>query len=82
MEHITFGDIREYCSRMDRISICLSETLEYQNYERMDLVPHDYNGLYLYGFGMITSEFPAPGGQIYAPCIEFMLSENPRGDPT
>ena len=60
MRPITFGDIREYCSRIDRVSICRLETLEYQNYERMELVPHDQDGLYLYRFGMIASEFPAP----------------------
>ena len=29
---ITFGDIRPYFSRIDRVSICMKETLAYQNF--------------------------------------------------
>ena len=82
MRPITFGDIREYCSRTDRVSICRLETLSYENYDHMELVPHDRDSLYLYGFGMIESEFTGPQGRLFAPCVEFMLSEKPREEQT
>ena len=83
MKAITFGDIRDYCSRIDKISICMKETLAYQNYSRIDEVPHDYDHLYLYGFGVIDSEFEAKnadGRTLLERCLEFMLSEKPRED--
>lgn len=86
MEPITFGVIRQYCSRINRISICGKKTLEYQNFRRIEEVPHSYDPLYLYGFGAIESEFygeggladPSAGELNFLPCMEFMLSESPR----
>lgn len=86
MTPITFGVIREYCSRINRISICMKETLEYQNYRFIDQVPHSFDSLYLYGIGPIESEFygdaglaePSAGSLNVLPCMEFMLSETPR----
>lgn len=77
---ITFGDIRPYFSRIDRVSICMKETLAYQNYVFVKDVPHDYDRYYLYGFGMITSEFEDTGRMQLERCIEFMLTEEPRED--
>lgn len=75
---ITFGDIRYYCSRIDKVSICMLETLTYQNYLFIEDVPHDYDCYYLYGFGMIESEFEEEGKILLKRCLEFMLSEEPK----
>ena len=88
-----FKDIRPYISNIDRVSICDKDTLSYVNYQFISDVPESYDDLYLYGIGRIESEFPAnkaidaavkqgvdPTGSeiIYAECIEFMLSKEPR----
>ena len=79
---IKFGAIRKYCSRIDRVSICMYETSQYENYELITQVPHEFDELYLYGFGGIKSEFPAKEGwghlELY--CIEIVLSKEPRTD--
>lgn len=79
-ECIRFGDIREYCSRIDRVSICELESMRYENYERIGNVPETYNSLYLYGFGMIDSEFREEDLMCLRGCIEFMLSKRPRSE--
>lgn len=71
---ILFGEIRKYCSRIDRVSICMQETLSYENYERIQDVPKEYDNKYLYGFGVIESEFD----DTFKQCMEIMLSEKPR----
>lgn len=81
-EPLTFGDIRVYISRVDNISICMKETLTYQNYRWIEKVPHDFDSYYLYGIGMIESEIDKEDGDGYTFewCLEFMLSEKPRKD--
>lgn len=79
-EDIRFGEIRKYCSRIDRVSICMKETLCYKNYEYIRQVPDTYDELYLYGFGIIRSEFPDKNRIRLRGCVEFMLSKTPRGD--
>lgn len=86
MNPVTFGVIRRYCSRINRVSICRKETLEYQNFRFIGQVPHSFDPLYLYGVGAIESEFfgeggltdPSAGELNFLPCMEFMLSETPR----
>ena len=39
---ITFGEIRKSCFRIDRISVCVMETLAYQNFISIQDVPHTY----------------------------------------
>lgn len=56
-DKITFGEIRQYISRIDRVSICIKDTRQYSNYNRIKYVPNSFDGLYLYGIGMIESEF-------------------------
>jgi len=73
---ILFGEIRKYCSRLDRVSICMQETLSYENYEWIQDVPKEYDNKYLYGFGVIDSEFD----NTFKKCMEIMLSEKPRRD--
>ena len=89
MEGITFRTLRKYISRIDRLSICRKETLEYENYIFLKDVPDIYDDLYVYGIGMIESEFYEVQENIYAttgdrehmvllPCIEIMLSKEPK----
>ena len=56
---ITFRDIRPYISKIDRVSICNQDTLQYENYMFISDVPEKYDHMYLYGIGRIQSEFPA-----------------------
>ena len=74
MEAIKFGTIRKYCSVIDRVSICRRETLKYENYESIRLVPETYDDKYLFGFGVIESEFDSTFKQ----CMEIMISDTPR----
>lgn len=53
-----FGEFRKYISRIDRVSICMNETQQYQNYQFISEVPDSYNEYYLYGIGRIQSGFP------------------------
>ena len=88
MVPITFGVIRQYCSRINRVSICMKETLEYQNFRFIEQVPHRFDQFYLYGIGPICSEFygeegladSSAGELIFLPCLELMLSETPKGE--
>lgn len=77
-EGIQFGTIRKYCSSLDRVSICMRETLSYENFRSIRDVPASYDGFYLFGFGIIDSEFPGERGIRLKKCIEFMLSKEPR----
>lgn len=76
--HITFGEIRKFCSVIDRVSICMMEDLSYENFERIRDVPHSYDDKYLYGFGGIESEFTEGEKRMLRPCMEIMLSKMPR----
>lgn len=87
-----FGEFRKYVSVVDRVSICMKETLSYKNYIFIKNVPDIYDDYYVYGVGMITSEFEIEKDPIesmrgcsgtnrkcfLADCIEIMLSETPR----
>ena len=88
-----FREAREYISRIDRVSICMLETLCYENYRYIDEVPEKYNDYYVYGIGMIESEFEiaealereVKGKKIndkyfLAQCIEIMLSEKSKSE--
>lgn len=79
-DEITFGTIRKYCSVIDKVSICFYETSAYENYESIRDVPIEYNELYLYGFGLIKSEFGATNDFSYNECIEIVLSKELRND--
>ncbi len=73
-QDIKFKDIKKYCSRIDRISICSYETMGYENYDRISMVPKKYDDKFLYGFGLVESEF----GNEVCNCIEFCLSDVPK----
>lgn len=53
-----FGEFRKYVSRIDRVSICMKETLSYENFQFIEMVPDTYDQYYLYGVGLARSEFP------------------------
>lgn len=78
-EGIRFGVLRKYCSRTDRLSICMLETLQYENYISIREVPEDYDKLYLHGFGIIESEFRDEDGvRVPETCLEILLDTEPR----
>lgn len=71
-------EIRKYISKSDRVSICMLETLNYSNYESIEEAPHSYDKFYVYGIGVIMSEFDS--GNLLEDCIEVMVSEKPRSE--
>lgn len=88
-KNITFKELRNYLSSIDRLSICMLETSCYENFLCLEHVPHTYDDYYVYGIGIIKSEFYKIGKYDYAAsgelkdlvflkCIEIMLSEEPK----
>lgn len=77
MKGLTFGEVREYCSRINKVQIYLVETEERYEYNDMGLVPPDWNNLYLNDFGILEDEFYRP----FFESIEFILSKKPGVDP-
>lgn len=92
--NIQFKDFRKYISQIDRVSICMRETLQYENYRYMRDVPEKYDDYYLYGVGLIESEFKIDEstleselkdndigiGYYFAKCIEIVLCDVPRDE--
>lgn len=81
-----FKELRKYISQIDKVSICILETSRYENYLLFKEVPDKYDDLFVYGIGMITSEFYeredgfysancGEGKLVFLPCMEIMLSE-------
>ena len=88
---IRFEVLRKYLSHIDRLSICIKETMEYENFIYLREVLDSYNDLYVYGIGMIESEFYIDGEHGYTAtgdsnnltlvsCLEIVLSKEPRSD--
>lgn len=86
---LTFKELRKYLSVIDRLSICNKETMNYKNYMCLEDVPESYDEMYVYGIGMIKSEFYKVGPYMYKAegsrdelvleeCIEVMLSDKPK----
>lgn len=75
MKELTFGDVRGFCSRIDRVSICRQEDLRYENFWSISQVPTAYDAYHLIGFGVIESEFEVEGKTVLLPCLEFLLSQ-------
>lgn len=90
-----FKEFRKYISRIDRLSICIKETLNYETFMFISEVPEKYDEMYLYGIGRTQAEFrasqvpdalihrkykPADDDLVFADCIEIMLSSEPRED--
>ena len=76
-EKLRFKDLRKYLSRIDRFSMCMLETMDYENYTYLENVPHDYDDFYVVGIGVIESEFPKDSPLELCTCMEIMLSEKP-----
>ena len=76
-----FGEIRKYLDIVSNISMCMQETLEYENFRCSKDVPASYDDLYVYGIGTIREFFDDPLNpetKTYQPCIEVMVSKTPR----
>lgn len=92
--NLKFKELKKYISVLDRISICMRETLRYENYRFLSDVPDKYDELYVYGIGMIDSEFDIENPEhmldvkekdicekfYFAKCIEVVLAEKPRNE--
>ena len=74
---IKFGELRPFFDKTGKVSICMAETLRYENYKYIKDVPHYYDNYYVYGFGIIESEFrdPVTNEMDYFTCEEFMLKK-------
>ena len=77
---ITFGAFRKYVSVIDPVSICFYETSAYENYDLIRDVPAEYDSLFIYGVGLIESEFGDLRDWKFKKCIEIVLSKEPRAD--
>lgn len=94
--NLKFGELRKYISRTDRVSICMHEnnSLPYKNYRFIKDVPDHYDDYYVFGVGLIDSEFRLDEfspefhvekrrvneGYYLAKCIEIMLKDTPRDE--
>lgn len=72
MDAPTLGAIRPFLDRIARYSVCMQETGEYENYRFLSDVPEEYDSLYLYGIGLIETEFYEHG------CFD----DDPLDDPS
>lgn len=68
----TLGEVRPLFDRIARYSVCMQETGDYENYRFLSDVPEEYNSLYIYGIGLIETEFYEPDG----------IEDDPYGDPS
>ena len=76
-----FGEIRKYLDIISPISMCEAETTRYENFRCSKDVPDSYDDFYVYGIGLIEEVFDDilnPGTKTFQPCIEVMVSLNPR----
>ena len=71
-----FSELRKYISKIDRVSICMKDTLNYQNYQFINEVPDSYNDYYVYGIGRIQSEFPIREALDEAVKMQIKISED------
>lgn len=76
----TLGEIRPLLDRIARYSICMQETGDYENYRFVKDVPEDYDSLFIYGIGLIETEFDGSDGLEFRHAIEIVLSKEPRDD--
>ncbi|MDY3773567.1 MAG: hypothetical protein SO023_00460 [Eubacterium sp.] len=92
--NLKFKELKKYISSIDRLSICIRDNLRYENYRYVREVPNKYDELFVYGIGIIESEFKIkdPGDMVdiklqdrhasfyFTKCIEIILSEKPRDE--
>lgn len=75
-----FGELRRMISAIDRVSICMLETSQYENYLDIKDVPEKFNEMYVFGIGSTDSEFPEDENLHFMPCLEIVLSEKTRAE--
>ena len=72
--NIRFKQLRDYISTIDKISVCDYDSLSYDNYACMEKVSTKYDNYYVYGIGIIQSEFENKEGKVeYCDCLEIMV---------
>ena len=81
--NLTFRELRNYYDKLGKLSICIKETMSYKNFMRIADVPDCYDKMYVYGFGMIDSEFTNQftGELEIERCVEFLLTDTPKDAP-
>jgi len=79
---LKFGELRKYFAHHDNISICMRKTLEYENFQARESIPHSYDDLYVYGVGLNDEVFPdrfdKEAKATYQACLEIILDDEPR----
>ncbi len=81
-----FKELRKVLSRIDFLSICERETLNYKNYIKISDVPTDYDEMEVVGVGIADGEFygdnrydcstdPKSGPLFFEKCLEIVLSD-------
>ena len=86
-----FKDLRGVLSRINPISICDKETLNYENFLLVKDVPEEYDNLTVCGVGIIYSEFYKIAEGVYStdkregelefiPCIEIVTTTSPESE--
>ena len=53
----TLGEMRPLLDRVARYSVCMQETGDYENYRFLSDVPEEYDSMYIYGIGLVETEF-------------------------
>lgn len=79
-KQIKFGELREYISRIDRISIYILQTQNESHYKFIEQVPDSYDEYYLYNIGMVKMKPVQDERYFYEHCIIITLSEKGRLD--
>ncbi len=78
MNDIKFKDIRNLLSRIDKISICDKESLQYNNYFNINEVPESCDELYVHGIGIIDSEIENDVKKGFEKHIEIVTFKLPK----
>ena len=78
----TVKDLKPYISTINRISVCDSETLYYENYGSIEYVGEEYDNMYVYGFGprLIDWWDKKHNCLEIISMLEIMVSKEPRED--
>lgn len=78
----TMKDLKPYISTINRISVCDSQTLCYENYGSIEYVGEEYDNMYAYGFGprLIDWWDKEHNSLELITMLEIMISKEPRED--
>lgn len=73
-----FGELRKLCAPVGFISLRIENMPFCSNFfNDISKVPDFYNEKYVYSLGCVASEFVVEGEQIFIPCLEMYLSDEP-----